>query len=744
MKDKKCFLCKSTIATAVAMAFSASAFATVTLNKDKPSLDNNVLVDGAAADVTGVRIDTSGSDGNLHVSFNSNQITVNSSASKLANGVIVSGDKDVVIDAAGSTITAMGSGNSAKVAMTVTSSGELTINGGHLIARNDDVSAYGIRLAGANGNIVNLNGTTINAQGNKNSLNSSNAIDNSQATGVSTVNMSGSVIEHGDINSSTYATHTMNLSLSGGSRIGSANNRQKINADSIGPTANENMNISSFNSAIYADIWGTANTKGTTSISVVLDKGSSWEGNAFLMGNSNTSMTVELKNDSSWNGFIQKGDQGNSNTTVSLHDSQWNVTGYSMLDSLAVKGGAVNVSDASIVTKSFDSQGGRLFVDATTTNALNVSGIATGEVSVINRGVLDASLLNAQNSVITLGKDSSLVAKGTTEAGLYEYDLVERSELSGNSSWYFAKSERVSNVGSIIQAMAAAPINIANLQADALSGRQDTVRLNKNDNGGIWGQYFGGKQKHTTASNASYDLNVNGVMIGGDTRVDVNSGTWLAGIAMSSVKGNISTMQSSGDIEGYSFHSYLSRQYNNGIFIDTAAQFGHYNNSGNARLANSVSNVKLAFNANGFGASLKGGYTWKGGNGLFVEPYAKLSALTLEAADYQINGINVHNDSYSSVLGETGARIGYDYTVGNTSLKPYIHFAGLNEFSDGNKVFLNNESINASNDGSAFRLGTGINAEINKNIGVYLNLNYTKGDNIENPLQGITGINVTW
>ncbi len=63
-------------------------------------------------------------------------------------------------------------------------------------------------------------------------------------------------------------------------------------------------------------------------------------------------------------------------------------------------------------------------------------------------------------------------------------------------------------------------------------------------------------------------------MLGGDTRFMTEDGSWLAGVAMSSAKGDMTTMQSKGDTEGYSFHAYLSRQYNNGIFIDTAAQFG--------------------------------------------------------------------------------------------------------------------------------------------------------------------------
>lgn len=48
--------------------------------------------------------------------------------------------------------------------------------------------------------------------------------------------------------------------------------------------------------------------------------------------------------------------------------------------------------------------------------------------------------------------------------------------------------------------------------------------------------------------------------------------------------------------------------------------------------------------------------------------------------------------------------MGYDFAVGNSTVKPYLNLAALNEFSDGNKVRLGDESVNASIDGAAFRV----------------------------------------
>ncbi|HHY8672060.1 TPA: autotransporter outer membrane beta-barrel domain-containing protein, partial [Escherichia coli] len=199
------------------------------------------------------------------------------------------------------------------------------------------------------------------------------------------------------------------------------------------------------------------------------------------------------------------------------------------VDALAVKDSTVNITKATVNTGTFASQNGTLIVDASSENTLDISGKASGDLRVYSAGSLD--LINEQTAFISTGKDSTLKATGTTEGGLYQYDLTQGAD--GN--FYFVKNtHKASNASSVIQAMAAAPANVANLQADTLSARQDAVRLSENDKGGVWIQYFGGKQKHTTAGNASYDLDVNGVMLGGDTRFMTEDGSWLAGVAMSS------------------------------------------------------------------------------------------------------------------------------------------------------------------------------------------------------------------
>ncbi|KNA41056.1 outer membrane autotransporter HyxB [Escherichia coli] len=826
MKNNKAFY-RSALATAIVMALSAPAFAadkavstdSVTLNKDKTTLDQDVVINGDNK-ITAVTIETSDSDKDLNVTFGGHDITAASTVNQdFVEGVKVSGDKNVVINATGSTITAQGEGTYVRTAMVISSTGDVVVNGGNFVAKNEKGSATGISLEGAQGNNVTLNGTTINAQGNKSSSNASTAIfaqkgsvlDGHGFSGDATDNitLAGSNIINGRIETILIAqenkgTHTVNLNIKDGSVIGAANNKQTIYASasaqgagsatqnlnlsvadstiysdiqalsssnsSVGTTTNVNMNVarSYWEGNAYADAYGYKDgDKASSNLNINLSDGSVWKGNVGGALDSGTRVTLKnsswdgdvgnaktavfLTDGSVWNGAVSINSQWdrasapmgsvqpNKNSVSLQNESVWNVTGSSTVDALAVKDSTVNITKATVNTGTFASQNGTLIVDASSENTLDISGKASGDLRVYSAGSLD--LINEQTAFISTGKDSTLKATGTTEGGLYQYDLTQGAD--GN--FYFVKNtHKASNASSVIQAMAAAPANVANLQADTLSARQDAVRLSENDEGGVWIQYFGGKQKHTTAGNASYDLDVNGVMLGGDTRFMTEDGSWLAGVAMSSAKGDMTTMQSKGDTEGYSFHAYLSRQYNNGIFIDTAAQFGHYSNTADVRLMNGGGTIKADFNTNGFGAMVKGGYTWKDGNGLFIQPYAKLSALTLEGVDYQLNGVDVHSDSYNSVLGEAGTRVGYDFAVGNATVKPYLNLAALNEFSDGNKVRLGDESVNASIDGAAFRVGAGVQADITKNMGAYASLDYTKGDDIENPLQGVVGINVTW
>lgn len=130
MKNSKAFY-RSALATAIVMALSAPAFATdstvstdpVTLNTEKTTLDQDVVINGDNK-ITAVTIETSDSDKDLNVTFGGHDITAASTVNQdFVEGVKVSGNKNVVINATDSTITAQGEGTYVRTAMVIDSTG---------------------------------------------------------------------------------------------------------------------------------------------------------------------------------------------------------------------------------------------------------------------------------------------------------------------------------------------------------------------------------------------------------------------------------------------------------------------------------------------------------------------------------------------------------------------------------------------------------------------------------------------
>lgn len=150
MKNSKAFY-RSALATAIVMALSAPAFAadkavstdSVTLNKDKATLDQDVVISNDKQ-ITAVTIKTSDSDKDLNVTFGGHDITATSTVDQgFVEGVKVSGDKNVVINATGSTITAQGEGTYVRSAMVISSTGDVVVNGGNFVAKMKKVVRQG-------------------------------------------------------------------------------------------------------------------------------------------------------------------------------------------------------------------------------------------------------------------------------------------------------------------------------------------------------------------------------------------------------------------------------------------------------------------------------------------------------------------------------------------------------------------------------------------------------------------------
>lgn len=353
--------------------------------------------------------------------------------------------------------------------------------------------------------------------------------------------------------------------------------------------------------------------------------------------------------------------------------------------------------------------------------------------------------VNPHSFVNYLDKGSDAHFFGRTELGVYQYDVVDNfnDKIHDERNVYFKNNGHLSNSAATALSMAAAQVNVASLENDALTQHMNASR-HARDDGGVWVSYFGGKNDNTTSAGAAYRLETNGVMLGVDNLFEAKQGgNWLAGLAFSSARSDLNVMNSSGDLDSYGAQFYLSRRFDNGIFVDTAAQFNHFSNSGDVQMLDGQ-HSRSDFSGNGYGLGMKLGYNWED-QGFFADPYIKATGRTFDGMHYTMNnGMVVNGDDYKSLQGEIGADVGYTFDINQGFVKPYLHLAALNEFADSNEMKLNNVTMNDSIDGAAFQIGAGAEVKVWNNVGGYASFNYTKGDDIERPWQANVGVNYTW
>lgn len=344
-----------------------------------------------------------------------------------------------------------------------------------------------------------------------------------------------------------------------------------------------------------------------------------------------------------------------------------------------------------------------------------------------------------------LEKGSDAHFTGRTELGAWQYAAadVSNDKVHGERNVYFKNTGELSNSAATALSMSASQVNVTEQESAALSQHFNASR-HARDEGGVWVSYFGGKSDNKTNAGAAYDVRTNGVMVGVDNLFDAKGGgSWLGGLAFSSARSDVKVMDSNGDLDSYGAQFYLSRRFENGVFVDTAAQFTHFSNSADAHMLDGQ-HSKSDFSTNGYGLGMKIGYAWQY-EGFFADPYIKATGRTFDSMHYTMNnGMVVKGDDYKSLQGEIGTDVGYTFDIPQGYVKPYLHMAVINEFADSNEMKINNYTFNNSIDNAAFQIGTGAEVKLMQNVGGYASFTYTKGNDIERPWQANVGVNYTW
>ncbi|HHL3206392.1 TPA: autotransporter outer membrane beta-barrel domain-containing protein, partial [Escherichia coli] len=356
---------------------------------------------------------------------------------------------------------------------------------------------------------------------------------------------------------------------------------------------------------------------------------------------------------------------------------------------------------------------------------------ATGAGSIAEYNGNELIYVNDKNSNATFS------AANKADLGAYTYQAEQR----GNT--VVLQQMELTDYANMALSIPSANTNIWNLEQDTVGTRLTNSRHGLADNGGAWVSYFGGNFNGDNGT-INYDQDVNGIMVGVDTKIDGNNAKWIVGAAAGFAKGDMNDRSGQVDQDSQTAYIYSSAHFANNVFVDGSLSYSHFNNDLSATMSNGTY-VDGSTNSDAWGFGLKAGYDFKLGDAGYVTPYGSISGLFQSGDDYQLsNDMKVDGQSYDSMRYELGVDAGYTFTYSeDQALTPYFKLAYVYDDSN-NDNDVNGDSIDNGTEGSAVRVGLGTQFSFTKNFSAYTDANYLGGGDVDQDWSANVGVKYTW
>ncbi|MGP1943495.1 autotransporter outer membrane beta-barrel domain-containing protein, partial [Citrobacter freundii] len=319
---------------------------------------------------------------------------------------------------------------------------------------------------------------------------------------------------------------------------------------------------------------------------------------------------------------------------------------------------------------------------------------ATGAGSVADYKGKELIYVNDVNTTATFS------AANKADLGAYTY----QAQQQGNT--VVLQQMELTDYANMALSIPSANTNIWNLEQDTVGTRLTNARHGLVDNGGAWVSYFGGSFDADNGT-INYDQDVNGIMVGVDSKIDGNNAKWIVGAAAGFAKGDMSDRTGQVDQDSQTAYIYSSARFDNNIFVDGNLSYSHFNNDLSANMSNGQY-VDGSTSSDAWGFGLKLGYDLKLGDAGYVTPYGSVSGLFQSGDDYKLsNDMKVDGQSYDSMRYELGVDAGYTFAYSeDQALTPYFKLAYVYDDSN-NDSDVNGDSIDNGVEGSAVRVGLG-------------------------------------
>ncbi len=641
-------------------------------------------------------------------------------------------------------------------------------------------SNQGINTTLNDNSSLNISGSTLS--GKKNGLradvkDSSVTIDNSSFTGAYGINFSGHNSEIALSNS-----HTSGIYLKANKQSVDIVNSDigRLRIDGLGsneskPMMNNNVNIESSKMEQLKIIFGEALSGGNT-VNVVNSEIISLnedEAAIFMQDNHNNTINVKgstIKGDivtgtgygepepenntinldsSHFEGAIETfydDGKGNPNpdhpglgSVINMgNNTTWVAKGESNAETLNITDSTVDIQDAIVGADNWHSENTNVLINSE--SQLNI-GTGSGDMNMVIQSdgkeleTLGKEIITVQNGEMDIQADD-------VDLGAYKYKLVNK-----DGKWVLERLESKEwtelEDGSKVVLSNSANAALSSLAAAQASWNSQTgavyERLNtrmEQDTGGVWGTYYGNEWAGEAGLSSTFNQKINGMAIGADKTLPLKDGQVTMGVAVMHDNSHLSGFDekgSGGSMNSTAVHAYGRLAMNNGLFFKGTASAGSASSKLHANSSDgSVS--KGDYKQNLFGLTGQAGYRYQVTPDVYVSPYAQMNGYTASATHFSLdNGMEVNSDRYWSARGELGVEAGVKTSVAGMAVTPHVMAAAGHEFVKNNDVHLNDIGAGFNNtvDGSGYKLGAGVEAQMTKNLSAGVNVNYSRSQDVE-------------
>ncbi|EPO4611042.1 autotransporter outer membrane beta-barrel domain-containing protein [Escherichia coli] len=488
--------------------------------------------------------------------------------------------------------------------------------------------------------------------------------------------------------------------------------------------------------------------------------------------------TLTLDKESILTGSVTGDNSGAGNMTVK-GASVWHLDGDSTVGALTLDNGTVDFrpSDSirqiqafrpvSLVAESLSGNGTfRMNTDIASHSGdmLNVTGNASGNfvLDIRNTGLEPVSAGTPLQVVHTGSGDAAFSLNGgKVDAGTWEYYLNKE-----NTDWYLKADSgqpgpdnpnpgtdnpappvrHTTKSADAVLDMATAPVYVFNSELQSLCFRHGDVMQNTRSPGGVWGRYTGSDNRISGGAGSGYSLTQSGVETGGDTVFELNDSRLAVGAFVSYTDNSISHNRGGSSTVGSTGGGLYATWFNNdGYYVDGVIKVNRFRNELRTWMSDGTT-VKGDYHQNGFGGSLEAGRTFSLNENTWIQPYLRSTAFRAESKDISLdNGMKAKAGTTKSLQGEVGVNLGMNLDVAGTVVRPYLTTAVSHEFSDNNRVRIN-DSYDFTNDisGTTGKYGAGVSAQLTANAGVWAEVSYQNGENTESPVTGSVGFRINF